>query len=206
MNSPTVPAPLPKQARSQERRRALTVLASRLISERGFESLSVNDIADELGISVGGLYRYIKTKSDVLVMACEDIYGDLRESIVEVATGTASIPEKLRRAMHVYLDACEENRDLILLMYREYRHLPVDARRRYQDREDAIVGVFCDLLQSGMRQGQLRAANAEVLSRDIILLGHLPALKSWSIRGRVERSQLADAQIDLILSCVLPPG
>jgi TetR/AcrR family transcriptional regulator, cholesterol catabolism regulator len=199
----TVPA-VSRQARTAERRRTLALAASRLISERGFDSLSVNELASEVGMSVGGLYRYIKTKSDLLVMACEDIYGDLRERIVEVVTGAEPIPEKLRRAMRVYLDACEKNHDLILLMYREYRHLPSDARRRYQAREDAVAGVFSDLLRAGMRQGLLRPANAEVISRDIIMLGHLPALKGWSLRMHADREQLAREQIDLILGRLAP--
>lgn len=194
----------PRQARSIERRRRLVLTASRLIAERGFESLSVNDLAAEMGISVGGLYRYIKTKADLLVMACEDIYGDLRERIVEVVTGASSIPEKLRQAMRVYLDACEANHDLILLMYREYRHLPVDARRRYQDREEAIAGVFSDLLRTGMRQGLLRQAHAEIVSRDIILLGHMPALKGWSLRAHANPEQLAREQIDLVMGRLAP--
>jgi AcrR family transcriptional regulator len=198
------PPAVSRQARTAERRRMLALTASRLISERGFDSLSVNDLAVEMGMSVGGLYRYIKTKSDLLVMACEDIYGDLRERIVEVVTGAESIPEKLRVAMQVYLDACEKNHDLILLMYREYRHLPTEARRRYQAREDGVAGVFTDLLRVGMRQGLLRPANAEVLSRDIIMLGHLPALKGWSLRVYADREQLAHEQIDLILGRLVP--
>jgi hypothetical protein len=106
--------------------------------------------------------------------------------------------------MQVYLDACEKNHDLILLMYREYRHLPTEARRRYQAREDGVAGVFTDLLRVGMRQGLLRPANAEVLSRDIIMLGHLPALKGWSLRVYADREQLAHEQIDLILGRLVP--
>jgi AcrR family transcriptional regulator len=205
MVEPESPQPtVSRQARTAERRRVLALTASRLISERGFDSLSVNDLAAESGMSVGGLYRYIKTKSDLLVMACEDIYGDLRERIVEVITGAEAIPEKLRAAMRVYLDACEKNHDLILLMYREYRHLPTEARRRYQAREDAIAGVFTDLLRAGMRQGLLRSANAEILSRDIVVLGHLPALKGWSLRVHADREELAREQIDLILGRLVP--
>ena len=40
-----------------------------LIVERGFDSLSVNELAQRCGISVGGMYRHIRTKTDVLVMA-----------------------------------------------------------------------------------------------------------------------------------------
>jgi AcrR family transcriptional regulator len=155
-------------------------------------------------MSVGGIYRYIKTKSDLLVMACEGLYGDLRDRIVEVATGEQRIQDKLRHAMQVYFDACTANRDLILLMYREYRHLPEDAQRRYQDREERIAEVFADLIRSGIRQGAFQAIHPDILACDIVMFGHMPALKGWSLRRYGNSVQLAQEQIGLILGRLAP--
>lgn len=191
---------------SEMRRRELAAMASRLIFERGFDNLSVNDLAEGIGMSVGGMYRYIKTKADLLVMACEGIYGDLRHRVVEVATGPQNTAEKLRDAMKVYFDACVENRDLILLTYREYQHLPPDAQRRYQDREEAIAGVFADLIRSGIRRGVFKNVNAEIVARDIIMLGHMPALKGWSLRGHADHGAVMAEHVALILGRLAPAG
>jgi TetR/AcrR family transcriptional regulator, cholesterol catabolism regulator len=200
------PAPPPKGKRpaSEKRRQQLAEIAGKLICERGFKSLSINDFAGDAGISVGGIYRYIKTKSDLLVMVCEDIYGDLRERILEVALGEQRIPEKLRDAMRIYLNSCDEVSDLILLMYREYRHLPAEAKSRYREREEAIAGVFSDLIVAGIRQGLFGKVNADVIARDIVFLGHMPALKGWSLRGRASHAQISQEQIDLILGRLAP--
>lgn len=184
-----------------ERRLLLQEVASRQISERGFESVSVNDLAQELGMSVGGLYRYIKTKSDLLVMACETIYGGLRDTLAEIATSSdRELPEKLSTAIEVYLAECLKNRRQILLMYREYRHLPEEAHRRYKDRELGIVGIFADLISSGVRRKLFRPVDSLVIAEDIVLLGHLPALKGWALRDAVEPDELLAEQVELVLS------
>jgi AcrR family transcriptional regulator len=198
-----VPA-ISKPRGAKERREHLAAMAGKLIAERGFESLSVNVFAEDVGMSVGGMYRYIKTKSDLLVMACEGIYGNLRDRIVHIAAGERNVLNKLRHAMQAYFDACGTNQDLILLMYREYRHLPKDTQRRYQEREEAIAEVFAGLIRSGMRRGAFRAVNAAVIGRDIVLLGHMPALKGWSLRGHIDPVQLTREQIDLVLGRLAP--
>lgn len=183
-----------------ERQSRLQEVATRRIIERGFDSVSVNELAEDLGMSVGGLYRYIQTKSDLLVMACETIYGGLRETLAEIATGSErDLPEKLRLMIEVYVRECVRNREQILLMYREYRHLPEEAHRRYKERELGIAGLFADLIGTGVRQGLFRDVQVQVLAQDVVLLGHLPALKGWAVRG-VESDVLVAEQVELVMA------
>lgn len=188
-----------------QRRRLLAATASRHIIERGFEGFSVNSLAEDVGMSVGGMYRYIKTKSDLLVMACEDIYGGLREQLAEVTTDDRPSPAKLRSALELYLRNCLGNQDQILLMYREYRHLPHAVQRRYMEREKGVAGVFVDIISGGVRRGDFdRGVSPLLLAEDIILLGHLPALKAWALRDEVTDEQLVHQHVQLIMSRLHP--
>lgn len=155
----------------------------------------MNALAAELGISVGGLYRYITTKSDLLVMACEDIYGGLLERIGDAIEGRPTA-ERLPTALRLYLQSCAASRRQILLMYREYRHLPPAASQRYRDREEAIVACFTELLAGHWLDSGLEA---RLLAQDMVLIGHLPALKGWGLPADTSPEQLAEAQISLLL-------
>lgn len=188
-----------------QRRQLLAATASRHLIERGFEGLSVNSLAEDVGMSVGGMYRYIKTKSDLLVMACEDIYGGLREQLAEVTTGERPVSDKLRRALELYLRSCLDNQDQILLMYREYRRLPLDAQHRYMEREKGVAGVFVDVISGGIRRGVFDSdVTPLLLAEDIILLGHLPALKAWALRDEATEEQLVQQHVQLIMSRLRP--
>lgn len=188
--------------RAATRRAQLTAAATALIQERGYERVSVSELAQAADISVGGLYRHVKRKSDLLVMACEDIYGDLRERIVDAAAQHSEHAEKLGAAIRVYLMACHDNRERILLLYREYRYLPPDASQRYKAREQAIADVFGDIIRTGVRAGAFRDCTPQVVAHDIVLLGHLPSLKSWAPVGQLSPADLAEQQVALLLSAL----
>jgi hypothetical protein len=65
-----------------------------------------------------------------------------------------------------------------------------------------VVGVFADLIGSGVRRGIFAEVDPLVLAEDIVLLGHLPALKGWALRGEVDPEVLRDEQVKLILARV----
>lgn len=142
-------------------------------------------------MSVGGLYRYIRTKADLLTLVCEDIYGELASALRALAADGADLID----VSEAYLQACATNRKLILLMYREYRHLPREAQERYEDREEEIVVILRELASASTAD----AADPDALARDIVLLGHLPALKGWALRRAEHAPQkLIGEQLRLI--------
>ena len=135
-------------------------------------------------------------------MACEDIYGGLVERIEVAVAAEEAAAGKLPAALRLYFQSCADNRRQILLMYREYRHLPPDAAERYREREQGIVNCLEGLLE--LSAGRSPALDARLLAQDIILLGHLPALKGWALRDRVGPQELIEGQISLLLGRLGP--
>jgi len=182
-----------------ERRRQLIALSTRGIFEQGYDKFSVNDLAAAAGLSVGGLYRYISTKSDLLVMACEDIYGGLYEALVQAARESTGSETQLRTAFGLYLASCEAAKDQVLLLYREYQHLPRAEQGRYKNREARIADFFSEIITAGQRSGEFAEADAKTVAQDMVLLGHLPALKSWTLGERVGQ-RLASEQVEFVIA------
>lgn len=193
------PLSKPQQLRSQERRRDLAKVTVRLIEERGFEALSVSEIAEEAGISVGGMYRYIRTKTDLLVLACEDIFGGLREKIFEAVAAEEGISKKLSAAMQVYWRSCHDRPSLIRLTYREYRSLPPEAKDLYKQRELEIAEVFRDIIRAGRMTGEFRAVDDRVVAHEILFLSHMSMFKGWALL-EIDPDRLLAEHIELFIS------
>lgn len=191
-------------ARREERRARITEGATRLFMERGYEATSVNTVADQLGLSIGGLYRYIDTKPDLLVMVCENIYGNLPARLSALADGDDDDPlSRLAKVAREYLESCRINRQLILLMYREYRHLPRAARQRYMRREGSIVDLFAELISEAWPSAPESTSTARLAALDLVFLGHLPALKSWAVEPLDEEDDdLIDQQMAIITRAI----
>lgn len=197
--------PVEHQSRAKTDRMAEIVSgASRLFHARGYSNTSINDLAESLGMSVGGLYRYIDTKSDLLVKVCDDIYGTLPAELAELVRTNNEPVTRLTAVVERFLRSCLDHAPLILLMYREYRHLPTESRREFQAREESIASMIqaeLDSVAALRNSGDM--VDTWCLAHDIIAMGHLPALKSWAVRTRrsAERDLVAD-QISIVLAAV----
>ena len=55
-----------RQVRAAETRRKIVAAAKKLITEKGFESVAIEDIAKGAGVSTGSFYTYFKKKEDVI--------------------------------------------------------------------------------------------------------------------------------------------
>jgi AcrR family transcriptional regulator len=209
--SPAAPDSAPRSSRSERRARRQAEIASAcagLFIDGGYETTSIEEVSAALELSAGGLYRYISTKSDLLVMVCEGIYGELPEVLEEFATSDRPYDRRLGSVCSTFLRSCELNRELILLMYREYRHLPKAARRRFKEREEAVVDTFQRLLVEGQEKGLVsRRLPTAVAASDLVLLGHLPALKRWAVPSP---EQIVTDQMEVIAQMLglddIPPA
>ena len=59
----------------QERREEVLDAAVQLISERGFNGISIQDVADRVGISKQGVLRYVDNKDKMLALVYDEYYG-----------------------------------------------------------------------------------------------------------------------------------
>ena len=80
----------------QERREEVLDAAVQLISERGFNGISIQDVADRVGISKQGVLRYVDNKDKMLALVYDEYYGQtgtpeesVKESAVTVSVGHA---------------------------------------------------------------------------------------------------------------------
>lgn len=67
----------PKRTRKapDERRREILDAAVRLISERGYNGIAVQDVADAVGVTKQGVLRYIGSKDNLLAMVYRENYN-----------------------------------------------------------------------------------------------------------------------------------
>lgn len=63
--------------------------AAKLFAKRGVGSVSLRDIADELGISKGTLHYYFKTKEDLICSCAENCVAVIGDGVFELMNGAA---------------------------------------------------------------------------------------------------------------------
>lgn len=93
-----------KQAALDTRKKLLEV-GERLIAERGFDNVSVEDITEESGVSKGTFYTYFPHKEDIVYHISLDAFDGLKEEIL--AMKDTGIAERLRRYTYKFMECVE---------------------------------------------------------------------------------------------------
>jgi AcrR family transcriptional regulator len=93
------PAAGRRQRRAAETRLRLFRCALQLIAERGFPSVTVEDITEAADVGKGTFFNYFATKDHVLGVMAEIQQGKVREAITAAKKGKQTIHSVLHRLM-----------------------------------------------------------------------------------------------------------
>jgi len=181
-----------RQKKAMQRRRQLSDVVMQLVKERGFDAISVNEVAERASMSVGGLYRHINTKSDLLEIVCDEINLNLLEQLKSAAENEKGVLNKLKAAIELYWRKHWDASAEITIAYREYQSLSEEAKARYSHQEKQIAEFFADIIRAGVLIDEFEPVDERLLAHEIILLSHMRALKGWAIKGRNPDDVLAE--------------
>lgn len=193
----------PPLSRVEKRKKHIVAVAMGLIRERGFDAVSVNKLAEIASISVGGLYRYIGTKTDLLAWICDEINRGVIAEMEVASAQQGSYADKLAAAVSVYWDRVWDYSSAISVAYREYKNFPEAAQKRHTKEQSDIAAFFAAITRQGIAAGEFQPVDDHMLSYQILLLSHIRVLKGWALTGRA-KEELLDENMSLILARLIP--
>ncbi len=134
--------------------------AIEVFAEHGFHRATMQDIVRKSGLSVGAIYTYFKSKSELILAGCDLItdqeLGELRERLAAVT----DFRERVATALGFFFDQFEEQRSgtgTSVLMTLAWAEVDADPaiREMVRRRRREIVGPTALLLQEGVVRGEL---------------------------------------------------
>lgn len=188
-----------RQRNAVKRRAHLSEVVMQMVSEKGFDAISVNDVAERASMSVGGLYRHISTKNDLLEMICDSINSDLISDLKKEAADVKGVSNKLKAAYTFYWNRHWEASAGILVAYREYRSLSEATRQRYTDQEEEVVKFLGDIIRAGILLEEFKEVDEYLLAHEMVFLAHMKALKGWSMKN-YKKEDVLDEHLKIIFS------
>jgi AcrR family transcriptional regulator len=141
--------PQPGTSRSKaksDRRDKLIAAAERLVAERGFLAVRLEDIGAAAGVSGPAIYRHFPNKEALLVELLVGISTRLlagARAVVACGPDTASSLDGL---IDFHLDFALGESDLIRIQDRDLDHLPEPAKRQVRKAQRQYVEIWVDVL------------------------------------------------------------
>jgi AcrR family transcriptional regulator len=152
-----------------------------LFSRQGFYSTTVKEIADEAGVSAGLVYQYVQDKQDLLFLALLHIVQQNKDEIPKVLQATQEPLIKLQASVEAYTRVIAENKQAVLLTYRETKSLKPKQIEQMKQLELETNGLIEQCVHESIATGYLRQTNVELLVYRIITAAHVWALKYWRL-------------------------
>jgi AcrR family transcriptional regulator len=189
----------PRQTKGERTRDAITAAATELFRARGFRETSLADIGAAAGVSGPAIYRYFKSKGELLSVLIEEAAVLWRGTVDEVLNRDAPPLVTLERLIDAAIDLQLRNGNLRDVFVQSYRFLDDDARRRVARIERVRTAEWVHLLcevRPGLSDEEARAA--------VIMVDGM--LRSITTLTGMDQEQLARVMKDMLYGGLLSLG
>jgi AcrR family transcriptional regulator len=187
----------------RDRRKTSRILS--VFAQRGYNEARMDDVAEEAGVSKGGLYLHFPSKDALFDGLVGHLVGLEARRLKAARAAEGPVADRLAGFFHEYArDMARMARfyPIIMEVYaRSFRHPPL--RRVMQGYIDVYVTELSALVQEGIASGEFRQVDAEEVALQLISLLEGLALV-WGIdRERIQIPETADNGVRLVLDGLL---
>ena len=200
----TASAPGGYSALAVSRREEILIEAIRLFDERGFQSVSTDDIGEAAGASGPSIYKHFPTKTELLVAAVLRGGEQRRAGTARALAPTGTPGECLDRLLRSYIEFALNQSHLIGLLIGELDQLPEKERKASRQAQREYLALWTRLL-TDVRPG-LDTAEAK-----IVVLAVLTVIDNAARTGSLGRrpdltDRLTEIGTALLRAAEAPPA
>jgi AcrR family transcriptional regulator len=162
-----------------DRRSEIIARATTLFADAGVANVSMNDIADAVGIQKPSLYYFFPSKQELLRAALRPLVDEPYQELRAIAEGSTNPAEKVVDAMVALGRAFDRYRSGMEILVREKleRHLSPAAFREILREKAAYTALWRRILREGVRSGRFAPLDDKVIAFAII--GALNWMYAW---------------------------
>jgi len=179
-------------------------VAAELITEKGFDATSMNDIASAVGLTKAGLYYYIQGKKELLYSIMNFAMDLVDSEVFEPTRNIQNPEERLEKILNCHLSSTSHVKEFAILT-QEVNGLSPSHREQILDRKRTYLNYVQDTLQELNDRGQLREIDVTVATMN--LFSTLLGLNHWyHADGHLSTEDVAESTVRFILGGLLKPS
>ncbi len=148
-----------KEREKEQRRADIVDAAERLIFARGYESVTMDDIAEEAELARATLYLYFKNKDEIYLAIATRGAKIFNEMLNEARKGSATGFEKVKRLILTFYQFYRDHRGYYLANW--YSQMPryeagLSAMGEMKHIRSSNFRIVEDAISEGIRDGTIR--------------------------------------------------
>lgn len=173
---------------SVERKKEIIASVRKIISSKGMKNLTIREIARDLQITEGALYRHFANKEEIINLLIDDIEETLIRKIQDAAQQSNDPIMKLKHIFASHLSYAEQRKGVTFIVINETVNL---EDRKLQKKILTVIDNYLLqiqlILSDGIRTAQLQKS-IDVTSASIAFFGMIQSLVTlWALNGFNQR-------------------
>lgn len=188
-------------AEEHKTKQTLRRAARSLIAARGYDAVSMRDIAQAVGKQPGGIYNHFSNKQAILVDLMQDNLRRAKEAVIDPLDWGAAPAAQLEQFVRNHVAYNIANPDDIFIAYMELRSLEPEGMARIMQDRNAYEQTLRDILSQGAASAVFTLADPAFNARAILSM--LGGVTVWfRPTGPQTSSDVADGYVQAVLQSV----
>lgn len=129
----------------------------------------MDDVAETAGVAKGTLYRFYRTKEDLLLATCLTSLDELAANLERLAGGSDDARTRLSRMVEYAVQYFRQHSDFLEVMQREWGHASLDRKSPFAALRERSRSIYAKVIRDGQCAGEFREMDSETAAG--ILMG-----------------------------------
>lgn len=177
----------------EEIRESILDATDRLLARYGYQKMTIDDLAQEVGIGKGTVYLHFSSKEEVALSHIDRIIERLRERLLSIAQRDAPPAERLRQMLIERVifrfDSVQHYTQSLNDLLAALRPRLLARRQRYFAEE---MRLFAEVLDEGRRLKMFAIADAQLVAESFLIATNSLLPYSLSTRELGERADIEE--------------
>ena len=169
----------------------------KISNQKGFSAMTMRDLSQESGISLGALYAYFKSKDDLLGMLQNQRRAFIRRVLENEIEKQEETVQKLRAMIRSHLFLSEIMQSWFYFSFMEAKNLNLDERKKAIDSDLWTEKLLEKLLVKGREEKVFDNRDADLTAEAIKAL-----LQDWYLKRSRFRNVSVDQYSDFVIGFV----
>lgn len=173
-------------------------------NQKGFQAMSMRDLSQASGLSMGALYDYFGSKEQLLEMMQGTGRQVTRHTLEQGIEGLDDPLQRLEAAIRTHLFLSEAMQPWFFFSYMEARHLGEEQKELAKQGELYTEKLFADIIGQGQQKGVFAQVDRNLAAALIKAMVQDWYLKRWKYaQRRVSVDRYADFVVQAALAFCL---
>lgn len=184
------------------RKQEIISVASQLIKEKGYNAVSMRDIAVAMDMKAASLYNHIKGKQEILSTLLLDVAHEFTNGMNLIVAENTTAIEKITKIIEIHIDITVTYSENIAALNNDWMHLEGSALQQVVNMREAYEDNFRRIIKKGIAEGEIQPKHPEVILFSI--LSTLRTLYLWSEkRGKMDVNILKKDMVSVLIKGII---